>query len=471
MVFSSAIFLFAFLPAAVLGNAVIRREYRNIWIIICSIIFYAWSQPQFLWLIAGIIATDYICALLIGKEIKPGFVLATAVILNLSGLLYFKYSNFAIEIINSLTRRDIDLLELSLPIGISFYTFKAISYIADVYRKKIRPERNIIKLSAYILMFPQIMSGPIDPYEKLRPGLTDNQITSELIYDGIKRFIFGLTQKMLFANTLGVIVDDIWSKGAGSLSWKVAWLGSISYTLQIYFDFAGYSNMAIGIGKMLGFHFSENFDLPYMSKSVTEFWRRWHITLGEWFKKYVYIPLGGNRQSAARGYFNLAVVFLLTGIWHGAAWTFVLWGILHGVFRIAEKVLWNRNINIRIPHVVGNILKHAYLLFVVNIAWVLFRAPDINSALLFLRAMSGRMSAAYCGISVREYLGKWNILVLVLAVLFSTSLPQTITGGIRKRMDHRAYSVLRDICLLFMFLLSATEIVTSTYRSFIYFQF
>ncbi|WP_248405327.1 MBOAT family O-acyltransferase [Butyrivibrio fibrisolvens] len=327
---------------------------------------------------------DYACALLIAKDIFPKIILTTSVVLNISVLMYFKYSNFVIGMINDLFRSDIQLLSIILPMGISFYTFKGISYLSDVYRKQVEAERNINRFSAYIIMFPQIMSGPIDSYGRYSDSLKEDLVTLDWLYEGAKRMVLGLSQKVIIANTLGIIVDDIWSKGAGSISWQLAWLCSISYSLQIYFDFAGYSNMAIGIGKMLGYEFSENFNLPYMSKSITEFWRRWHMSLGEWFKKYVYIPLGGNRKSKIGGYINLLVVFLLTGIWHGAAWTFIIWGLLNGILRILEKGLHEKVIQISISRRIKDFIAHVYLILVANFAWVLFRAPDIKQAFIFL---------------------------------------------------------------------------------------
>ena len=453
MTFNSSVFLFLFLPVAVLVNLCIKKEIRVFWLLFCSIFFYAWAQPQFLWLIFGIILIDYICAFAIEKVLKPKVILVLSIILNLSGLIFFKYWKSV------------------LPLGISFYTFKGISYISDVYLKKIPPERNIAKLSTYIIMFPQIISGPIDSYDRIKPGLDSNPITTACFREGINRFIFGLSQKTIIANTLGVVVDNIWTMGAGAVSWKTAWFGSIAYSLQIYFDFAGYSNMAVGIGKMLGFQFSENFNLPYISRSITEFWRRWHITLGEWFKKYIYIPLGGNRRSNLRGYFNLAAVFLLTGIWHGASWTFLLWGAIHGMLRILEKLVSDKKFSINAPAFIKNIVKHIYCLFFVNLCWVLFRAPDIKNAFFYIQAMFGRLNSPACGISVREYLTRWNVFVFALALILSTSLPRKIADWMKKKMNNVAYVLIRDVLLLLMFAVSVSEVVTNTYKTFIYFQF
>ncbi len=471
MSFSSAIFIFAFFPISVLINYIIKDKYKNWWLLFCSIFFYAWAQPQYLWLIALIVVINYCSALIIAISSKPKFLLVVAILLNLLGLLYFKYSVFAVETFNSLTGSDIPLKEVVLPLGISFYTFKGISYIADVYTKKYPPEKNFFKLLLYIMIFPQIMSGPIDSYDKLAPSMQNHCINIDSFAIGIKRFILGISQKMIIANTLGAVVDNIWSSGAGSIATSTAWLGSIAYTLQIYFDFAGYSNMAIGIGKMLGFEFSENFDLPYTAKSIAEFWRRWHITLGEWFKKYIYIPLGGNRKSVARGYINLSIVFLLTGIWHGASWTFILWGIFHGFFRILEKLLQNKIRLLKIPESFKSVLSHVYLLVVVNFGWVLFRAPDLQSAHYYIEAMFGKLNDTFCGISTFYYLSRWNVFVIIIAIMFSTSLPRKVVAKIRSSISESCFIIVKDLCLFSLLLLSILEVVTNTYQTFIYFQF
>ncbi|MBR6380435.1 MAG: MBOAT family protein [Lachnospiraceae bacterium] len=471
MAFNSAIFLFGFLPISVLGNLAIKEKYRNLWLVLCSLFFYAWTQPQFLWLLLTVVAVDYVSGILMERGKASKLILFLSVLGNLAGLLYFKYFDFLIGLVARFGHRNLQLLHLLLPMGISFYTFKGISYLADVYMKRTPAEKNLLNFTAYMVLFPQILSGPIDSYGKLAPALRDRKLSADQFSEGAKRFILGLSQKMLFANTLGVIVDDLWECGAGSLSWECAWLGSIAYSLQIYFDFAGYTGMAIGVGKMLGFEFSENFDYPYLSKSITEFWRRWHITLGEWFKKYVYIPLGGNRGSALRVYLNLGIVFLLTGIWHGAALTFIFWGLFHGFFRLLEKFLKDRKLRLPLPSPVISFLQHVYCLFVLNIGWVFFRAPGFQIALSYLKAMLGRMSLAPCGVSVWEYLDRWNGCILLLAILFATPLPKNLVRKLGQKLDPRVCIIAKDLFFLLLLLLSATEVVTGTYQTFIYFQF
>lgn len=474
MVFSSAVFCFLFLPVFLFGNFIIRENYRNFWLLIASIIFYSWAQPQFLWILFVNIIIDYAAGRLLDKLTDIAYkriVLITTILLNVGLLVYFKYFIFLISTFNSITGMDFTLPEIALPIGISFYTFKSISYIADVYTGKIEAEKNIVNIAIYISMFPQILSGPIDNYCHLKNNITKRILDSDLLKNGIEKFIIGIFEKVVIANSLGVIVDDIWSLDVGGLTWKMAWFASIIYTLQIFFDFAGYSNMAIGIGKMIGFDFSENFNYPYVSKSVTEFWRRWHITLGVWFKNYIYIPLGGNRNSRLRTYINLAIVFLVTGIWHGASWTFILWGILHGVFRLLEKWIEEKKVNLHIPNGFKNLFAHAYLILVVNFGWVLFRAPDIKEAIKFIKSMFGVMSSSFCGISTRYYLSRWNVFVVIIAIVISSSLPIKINTIMQYKLSRNTYIIIKDCILILLLLISVMGIVTETYNSFIYFQF
>jgi len=483
MSFSSSVFIFLFLPVVLLGNFVLKNKYRNIWLLLCSLFFYAWAQPKYIVLLLVVILVDYSAGLLIQSVKFKKSILAIAVILNLLVLLYFKYVNFFIENINQVFHTELNLLQIILPIGVSFYTFKGISYVVDVYRKEIKAEKNIILVALYIAMFPQVLSGPIDRYGKLQKELRERNVSLATFKKGIELFIIGLAQKAILADALGKMVDEIWAIGAGSISLKTAWIGSIAYSLQIYLDFAGYSNMAIGIGKMLGFDFSINFNLPYMAKSITEFWRKWHITLGEWFKQYVYIPLGGNRKGKVRLYINLAIVFLLTGIWHGASWTFILWGVLHGVCRLIEQVFCSFKKSSQKKHqdikeekhivfaFIKNAFGHLYLLFVVNLGWVLFRAPDLKQGIAFIKSMCGILSAEYCGLSVRYFLTKWNMFVLVVAILVSTSIPRNVYGLLKRKLNEKVFIVMKDMCYLALFLLALISVVTSSYQSFIYFQF
>lgn len=475
MNFGSAIFMFAFLPIAVIGHLILKDNIKNAWLLLCSVVFYAWAQPAFLLLLLAELLLIYVAGIILDKVKRDSArktVFVISVVLIVSTLLYYKYFNFCVETINGIWHTEIELFDIVLPIGISFYTFKNISYISDVYHKRVAGEKKMLNLSVYVCMFPLILSGPIERYGKVKEKISERSVSREQMVEGIERFILGLSQKMIIANSLGIVVDDIWSRGAGAISLKTAWLGSIAYSLQIFFDFAGYSSMAVGLGKMLGFEFSENFDLPYVSTSITEFWRRWHITLGEWFKNYIYIPLGGSRKSRVRTYINLAVVFLVTGIWHGASWNFIVWGSLHGACRLLEKFYSDHfSDKIRMPEVLKQIAGHVYVLFGVNFGWVLFRAPNLKEAWKYIKSMMGILSDNYCGISVRYYLNRWNVFVLLIALLFCTGIPSKTVRKVKAKMNTNAFCVTRDVTLLILLILSIIEIVTNTYNTFIYFQF
>ena len=306
-----------------------------------SLVFFGWSQPNYLWIILLNIAINYIGAMLIDKmkSIRKIILLLT-VVSNFGILFYFKYFDFAIESINQIFGTTFSLRDIVLPIGISFFTFQGMSYVIDVYRKDVPAQKNIFKLGLYIVLFPQLIAGPIVRYKDIAQEIDKRHVNVEEFCAGIEKFIIGLGKKAIIANTMALTADAIWNNGVLQNTWIMSWVGSIAYTLQIYFDFSGYSDMAIGLGRMFGFHFNENFNLPYISKNITEFWRRWHISLSSWFRDYVYIPLGGNRKNV---YLNLAIVFLLTGVWHGAAWNFIVWGIWNGVFILIERVIRMKN--------------------------------------------------------------------------------------------------------------------------------
>lgn len=337
MVFSSTLFLFVFLPITLFIYYVIKSRYKNYWLLLASLIFFMWSQTNYLWIIVFNIIINYCCAMLIDslkKLRKP--VLIVAVIANFGLLYYFKYFNFTLVSLNKIFGFNFELFDIVLPVGISFFTFQGISYVIDVYRKNVQVQKNIFNVALYIVLFPQLIAGPIVRYKDIALEIDCRTTTLDDFSYGIERFIIGLSKKAVISNTLALTVDNIWNNN--NITCIMAWIGSIAYTLQIYFDFSGYSDMAIGLGQLFGFHFNENFNLPYISKNITEFWRRWHISLSSWFRDYVYIPLGGNRKNV---YFNLAVVFFLTGIWHGASWHFMAWGIWNGVFILFERFIKN----------------------------------------------------------------------------------------------------------------------------------
>lgn len=471
MVFSSTLFLFLFLPITLLMHYVMQEEYRNYWLLMASLIFFAWSQPSYLWILLLNVAINYTGALMIAyiKKFRKLF-LGIAAGANLALLFYFKYFNFVLTTISKLIRFNCDVKNIVLPIGISFFTFQGMSYVIDVYRRDVPVQKNIIKLALYITLFPQLVAGPIVRYTDIAAEIDKRNIVLHDFVYGIERFIIGLSKKALIANALAETVDSIWAEhvGGGNLC-IVAWLGSIAYTLQIYFDFSGYSDMAIGLGRMFGFHFQENFSLPYISTSISEFWRRWHISLSSWFRDYVYIPLGGNRKNV---YLNLAVVFLLTGIWHGASWNFIVWGIWNGIFIIAERLLRNRNKKSRyIGYPFATCFSKIYTLSVVNIGWVLFRAPSLVIGIRYLGTMFGIIIPKNTGFTIFRYVDRWTVAMIFIAILFASSIPGKMINNINKYINEIVKIVIKYVILLILLYLSMIRIVSGTYNPFIYFQF
>ena len=341
MVFSSAIFLQMFLPITFILNWIIPQKCSNILLLIASMIFYAWGEPKFVFLMVALIAFNWGEGKAVENNngIKKKVVLTIGVLINLLALGYYKYIGFLASIINKILGSNaVPIPNVALPIGISFFTFQAISYLVDVYRGETKASPKLVNVALYISFFPQLIAGPIVKYRDINKQIENRSVTWEGVAVGFKRFIYGLAKKVLISNVLGMCVDTIYTYEVAQIDWKAAWIGALAYTFQIYYDFSGYSDMAIGLSKMFGFEIPENFNYPYMSKSITEFWRRWHISLGSWFREYIYIPLGGNRKGVVRTYANLAVVFFLTGLWHGADFSFVLWGLYHGFFSIIERI-------------------------------------------------------------------------------------------------------------------------------------
>ena len=386
----------------------------------------------------------------------------------------FEYFNFILDSINKVLGSAFVLEDIVLPIGISFFTFQGMSYVIDVYKKDVPVQKNIFKVALYIVLFPQLIAGPIVRYKDIAREVDDRRTSLEDFSSGIERFIIGLAKKSIIANTMAVTVDAIWSNGAIGNTCVIAWVGSIAYTLQIYFDFSGYSDMAIGLGRMFGFHFNENFNLPYISKSISEFWRRWHISLSSWFRDYVYIPLGGNRNHV---YLNLAIVFLLTGIWHGASWHFLIWGIWNGVFILVERLVRNskkdlkeRNKNEKLFWI-KNFISKSYVLLVVNFGWILFRAPHTRDALQYIGIMLGFIVPEFVGYTVFWYLDKWTITIMMVGIFFASSLPITLCDFVKKRVPEKIFVVGKYFMLLVVLFASILRIVSGTYNPFIYFQF
>lgn len=468
MVFSSTVFIFAFLPITLLGYYLLKGRIKNYWLLVMSLGFFGWSQPRYLWVIILNIAINYCGAMLLAKWQRwRKQILAGTVVANLVILFYFKYYMFTVNSINELLGQSFAVKNVILPIGISFFTFQGMSYVIDVYREDVEVQKNPFSLALYITLFPQLIAGPIVRYKDIVIDATKRVVKFDDLYEGIRRFIIGLAKKVIIANTLAVTVDSVWSSGANANTWSVAWLASIAYTLQIYFDFAGYSDMAIGLGRMFGFHFNENFNLPYISKNITEFWRRWHISLSSWFRDYVYIPLGGNRKHV---YLNLAIVFLLTGIWHGAAWNFIAWGIWNGIFILVERYIKAKKGTNENESAVAKVFSKIYTLFIVNMGWVLFRAPDMKSAFDYMLSMFGICDKSKVGFTLFWYLDRWTVLILILGIFFASSLPTKIKNIIVEKAGSKVV-IISNVTLLIMFFLVLMRVVSGTYNPFIYFQF
>lgn len=449
MLFSSMTFVFVFLPIVCLLYFISRKSLHNFVLLAASIIFYAWGEPKYLAIMLLTILINWTGALFIEKYPKNKIPLIMTIVLNLSFLVYFKYFNFILENFNGLFHTNIDFIKVIMPIGISFYTFQAISYVIDVYRGDCKAQKDIYKLALYISLFPQLIAGPIVKYHDVEAQIEYREVSFLKVDEGIKRFIVGLSKKMLLANTLGAVADKIFSQSPDVFSPLIAWIGAFSYSLQLFFDFSGYSDMAIGLGLIFGFRFMENFNYPYISKSVTEFWRRWHISLSTWFKQYVYIPLGGNRRGKLIQYRNLGIVFLLTGIWHGASWNFIIWGIWNGIFIILEKILKRDKIS------------HLYCIFVFLIGWVIFRAENMSYAIKYLKNMFGLAKTNNILYSIDYYIGNLELVILVIAVLCTTPIFNRI----------KIPQIVVNIGLLLLFIISASAIAASTYNPFIYFRF
>ena len=392
MVFSSITFLFFYLPTVLLLYSLVGRNNRNLLLLIASLFFYAWGEGLYVLLMVASIIANYTGGRVIHafRETSRGKIyLFLTILVNLSLLGYFKYAQFFTENINillsSMGLKTIVLTPVQLPIGISFFTFQALSYIIDVYRGNVEPQKNIVSLGLYISLFPQLIAGPIVRYHDISRELLNRTVTTAAFAEGIQRFLFGLSKKVLLANPIAIIADQIFAIPTTQLTPAVAWLGALAYTLQIYFDFSGYSDMAIGLGRMFGFHFLENFNYPYISKSIREFWQRWHISLSSWFRDYVYIALGGNRLGKGRTYLNLFSIFVLCGLWHGASWTFVIWGLYHGFFIVLERLSFFTKLrkSLWFP------IQWAFTLIIIMFGWVIFRSDTILDASQYIAVMTG----------------------------------------------------------------------------------
>ena len=464
MLFSSMTFVFMFLPIVCALYLLSSKRFHNPILLAASIIFYAWGEPKYLAIMLLTILINYAGAIAVEKfNSHKKFWLISTIVVDLGLLIYFKYFNFIIDNINNLFHAHINALDVIMPIGISFYTFQALSYVIDVFRGDCKAQKDVYKLALYICLFPQLIAGPIVKYHDVAEQIEDREVNFDKVNTGVKRFIIGLSKKMLIANTLGAIADKIFTQPADTFSPLVAWLGSISYTLQLYYDFSGYSDMAIGLGLIFGFQFMENFNYPYISKSITEFWRRWHISLSTWFKQYLYIPLGGNRISKNRTYINLGIVFLLTGVWHGASWNFVFWGLWNGFFIILEKMTGWHNDTDKVP---VKILKHIYTIFVFVLGWVMFRADNMTYAWTYLKNMFGLVPVHDITYTMMYYVDNVEIVTLLAGILCAMPIFKNMIY-----VENKAAKLAVNVWLMVLFILSSAAIAASTYNPFIYFRF
>ncbi|WP_346870712.1 MBOAT family O-acyltransferase [Clostridium sp. UBA5119] len=468
MVFSSLIFLFMFLPITLIIYYICPRKFKNLVILIMSLIFYAWGEPIYIFLMLGSILIDYIGGLMIesNKEDseKRTAIFITVIVLNLSFLFFFKYYGFLIDNINGIFGVNLQIRNLPLPLGISFYTFQLISYVADVYMGKVVAQRNIINFGSYITMFPQLVAGPIVQYNDIEDQLNNRSESIDKFGEGVERFIGGMGKKVLIANNIGMIWTSIKGLPIEELSILTAWIGIIAFTLQIYFDFSGYSDMAIGLGKMFGFEFLENFNHPYMSKSISEFWRRWHISLGSWFRDYIYIPLGGNRRGKAVQFRNLLIVWFATGLWHGASWNFVIWGLYFGVFIFLEKLFLGKILN-KVP----NAIAHIYTVVLVIISWVFFDTSKVKDALNYIKIMFGMGKNIFMD-NMAKYTLKTNLILIVIAIICSTPLIKNLIAYIKNKYKLKGVYIVIAINMLVL-ILSIVYLVSESYNPFLYFRF
>ena len=465
MLFSSITFLYCFLPCVLLVYFVVPDRLKNFTLLAASLIFYGWGEPKYLVFMLLSVTQSYIAALLVerfrGKKIAK-LALALSAVASLGLLAYCKYADFFIENFNAVTGLSVPLLNIALPVGISFYTFQILSYVVDVYRGDVPAQRNFIDLAMYIAMFPQLIAGPIVRYSDIAGSLKNRKTTLADASEGIRRFSIGLAKKILLANSAALLVSEF--KAYNEKTVLFYWLYALAYMLHIYFDFSGYSDMAIGLGRIFGFRFSENFNYPYISASITEFWRRWHISLGGWFRDYLYIPLGGNRVKPFRHVINILIVWAATGFWHGASWNFVLWGILYAALLLFEKYVLHPKIRFAVP-------MHIYTLLFVMLGFVLFDSANVTDALASFKALFGFGGIPAADTASLYYL-KSNIVLLVVAVIGATPLPKLLYEkiGLRK-YGGKILAVVTPLAALASVALCTAYLIDGSFNPFVYFRF
>ena len=457
MLFSSISFLYYFLPCVLVLYFLVPRHFKNVILLITSLYFYAWGEPRLVLLMLVTIAIGYVLGILIEKDAEhKKLYLILAIVSFLGALAYFKYANFFVDNFNQVTGLSIPLVRVALPIGISFYTFQILSYNIDVYRGEVKAQRNPIDLAAYITMFPQLIAGPIVRYKDVAVQLESREHNISKVADGIRRFVFGLSKKILIANVLGEMCEGFRLSDEKSVLFY--WMYAIAFSLHIYFDFSGYSDMAIGLGKIFGFDFLENFNYPYISKSITEFWRRWHISLGNWFRDYVYIPLGGSRVKRGRHLFNILVVWMLTGFWHGAAWNFIIWGLYFAVLLVIEKTFLLKYLERT------KVLSHIYVLFAVVVSFVIFNASSITQVMADIGGMFGRGDLPLVSGEALYYLKSYAA-IGILAIVGATPLPKKIVS------KWKGLQYAEPVVLLVLLIMITAYLVDGSFNPFLYFRF
>lgn len=465
MLFTSISFLYYFLPALIIIYFITPKKYKNIILLIASLLFYFYGEPKYVFLMIAEIVIAYTGAILIDKyKSQSKNILIITLFIHVFLLIIFKYTDFIIQTINDISNANIKLLNIALPIGISFYTFQIISYVIDVYNGKVKVQKNIINLATYISLFPQLVAGPIVRYQTVEKELDDRVHSFNNFAYGIRRFSIGLAKKVLIANALGELCTKAFVLNETTVIFY--WIFGISYMLQLYFDFSAYSDMAIGLGRIFGFNFPENFNYPYISKSITEFWRRWHISLGTWFKDYVYIPLGGNRDGKYKQIRNILIVWLLTGIWHGANWTFLIWGLLFGIILIIEKIFLNKFME-KLP----SFIKRIYVLFIVMILFIIFNAENMSVALTNIKGLFGMNGEVFVNDYTLHYL-KSYLPLLIIAFFGATPFIKILIDKLRKnKYVNNIINILEPILIVMILVVVTSYLIDNSYNPFLYFRF
>ena len=470
MVFSSITFLFYFLPIVLLAYYIVPKKFKNVILLISSFTFYFWGEPKNIYIMISMIILSYIGGLIIGrlKEKKKitfaKIVLAVTIVLDLAALFYFKYIDFFIRNINLYLNKEIDLLGVILPIGISFFTFQILSYVIDVYREEVKVQKNIFNLALYVSLFPQLIAGPIVRYKDVEKQIVERTHTVEKFSNGITRFVIGLSKKVLIANVLGEVINIFGTSNDGTITFY--WMYAIANMLQIYFDFSGYSDMTIGLGKMFGFEFLENFNYPYIATSITEFWRRWHMSLSFWFKDYVYIPLGGNRKGIIRQIINILIVWFLTGFWHGANWNFIIWGMYFGLILLIEKVFLLKVLD-KTPKIINRI----YVLFIVLISFIIFSNENLNICAEYIKGLFVSSNGLITNVS-KYYLNSY-LVMFIIGIIGSTPIMKNIVLKIKNKNERlkSIVNVLEIVTVMVLFVVSVSYIIDGSFNPFLYFRF